>query len=1118
MQSNNIREYHVFLASPGDVREEREEARKFFESFNRTIATRLRIRFTVVDWENYSNIGVGRPQELITSQTLERFKESLALVVGIMGQRFGSPTGTHESGTEEEFEWAFNSNREIGFPEIKWFFKDIKTFQAPSDLSEIKYALEQWEKVQLFKDKFRTSEPPVYYGSYTDTADFRETLRNDLQLWLNDETRPWFEGREQEAERKSELNITDLSSGYYQSLEQIYKSLDIRGIDNDKAVDIPLSDVYVRLRVIRDENVETDEQEQDLGELDIHDALNRFKRLVIVGDPGSGKSTFLKFIALILAQSKIANDPSIATTKLSLTEPLPIPFFVSLWDLSDHLKKSRVSENNAILDFIINRLADFNVKLSSEELEKILRSGNCCLLFDGLDEVPTEQGRALISRLLERFVSQFPENRYVVTSRVRGYSGDTILKNEFIRCDIQDFDENDRAEFLKNWFAALFRVDKEEILKEGTKSNKEFTELHNSVETKDRIRALAVNPLLMTVIAIVHWNRKRLPDQRVDLYDECVDVLLGQRKIAERVGQSKAIEILDESKEEGTQYDRTWTRKRFAEIALLILQSGEDEETTRESVVKLLTPRFIDRGAENKEKAEYQAEKFLDDQELKSGLLVSRRSKSCRFVHLTFQEYLAAWNLANQSLDNVKLTIQAQLRNPQWFETLQLLGGELAKNSDEKLDDYISYLLDNIGIKIAEQAPIIALCANILSDVKGVADIKADTRSRYTSALRGTLDAFKPNSRVPANTQLEVLHALAQLGASVKEHLIQATKSSYFQVRSAALSMLVVHLSDDDLFGMRHILNDRSREPIAVYLIALFERDKRRAKEILKQKISFDEKDIKALSLIFKNYLEGFEALEIATIIQKIEDFYFSPYADEIERSLSLRQHDQEEIIQIFFDLIKDNKMGDWGLSFLLGTFGESDKFWKWVIANIIYNRDEKQLIAILDAINYSYLFSSYFVKYSKDFTAVWDFITETSLHSPSFELRKHAIRILSLRFNEFKGVLFDLAFNSEDKKIRQLVLMLLISKFNSYLISELLGDIRAIRYSNLTILSSTLLEYPYYYYDSMQIEIEKIQDPQEPINQQWIQKCASRFNVSESKMREHFEKLTEVLPIKIEN
>lgn len=53
---------------------------------------------------------MGRPQELITRQTLEKYRESLALVVGIMGQRFGSPTGMAESGTEEEFNWAMESH------------------------------------------------------------------------------------------------------------------------------------------------------------------------------------------------------------------------------------------------------------------------------------------------------------------------------------------------------------------------------------------------------------------------------------------------------------------------------------------------------------------------------------------------------------------------------------------------------------------------------------------------------------------------------------------------------------------------------------------------------------------------------------------------------------------------------------------------------------------------------------------------------------------------------------------------------------------------------------------------------------------------------------------------
>src|SRR5690348_5464464 len=102
----NLKQYHVFLASPGDVASERQHVRAFFDNFNRHTAHTWNVQFQVVDWENYASIGIGRPQDLISLQTLEKFKGSLALVIGIMAQRFGSPSGKAESGTEEEFNWA----------------------------------------------------------------------------------------------------------------------------------------------------------------------------------------------------------------------------------------------------------------------------------------------------------------------------------------------------------------------------------------------------------------------------------------------------------------------------------------------------------------------------------------------------------------------------------------------------------------------------------------------------------------------------------------------------------------------------------------------------------------------------------------------------------------------------------------------------------------------------------------------------------------------------------------------------------------------------------------------------------------------------------------------------
>lgn len=74
--------YHVFLASPGDVAAERQYVRKFLDEYNRHTAHIWKARFEVVDWENYSTIGVGRPQDLITQQTLEKYRDSLGEHLG----------------------------------------------------------------------------------------------------------------------------------------------------------------------------------------------------------------------------------------------------------------------------------------------------------------------------------------------------------------------------------------------------------------------------------------------------------------------------------------------------------------------------------------------------------------------------------------------------------------------------------------------------------------------------------------------------------------------------------------------------------------------------------------------------------------------------------------------------------------------------------------------------------------------------------------------------------------------------------------------------------------------------------------------------------------------------
>jgi hypothetical protein len=185
--------YHIFLASPGDMNEERQMVLEFFEGYNRNIANRQNLEFKVIDWEHYSNSGVGRTQALITKQTLDEFRNSLVLVVGLLSQRFGTPTAIYESGTEEEFETAIRFRKEQGdWPEIKWFFRETWGKQgAPNNPKQARKAGDQWQKVLDFKDRLENSKPSLYTKSFKTTDDFPAIFRRDLERWLNDPTRRW---------------------------------------------------------------------------------------------------------------------------------------------------------------------------------------------------------------------------------------------------------------------------------------------------------------------------------------------------------------------------------------------------------------------------------------------------------------------------------------------------------------------------------------------------------------------------------------------------------------------------------------------------------------------------------------------------------------------------------------------------------------------------------------------------------------------------------------------------------------------------------------------------------------------------------------------------------------
>ncbi|MEZ4558469.1 MAG: hypothetical protein R2854_18915 [Caldilineaceae bacterium] len=157
-----------------------------------------------------------------------------------------------------------------------------------------------------------------------------------------------------------------------------------------------------------------------------------------------------------------------------------------------------------MLDFLLRALAGERIDLPPTFFDAWLEGGHAVVLLDGMDEVADPDLRRRTARLIEQFVQAYPDCRYVVTSRKVGYAGASRLGEGFVTTTVRDFTLADIEQFLTNWHrmlaAGLALGDGEA----GTHyADNQTAQLLSAIRDNDRIRDLAINPL-MTVIAMVH--------------------------------------------------------------------------------------------------------------------------------------------------------------------------------------------------------------------------------------------------------------------------------------------------------------------------------------------------------------------------------------------------------------------------------------------------------------------------------------------------------------------------------------------------------------------------------------------------------------------------------------
>lgn len=232
-------------------------------------------------------------------------------------------------------------------------------------------------------------------------------------------------------------------------------------------------------------------------------------QVVLLGDPGSGKSCLLQALALRWAdQSELER------------RNLDLPLLIELRAYAQARERDHI---NDFLDFL-QRSPLALCQLDSHGLRELLESGRAWVFFDGLDEVFDPVLREEIVNVIQRFANDFPRTRIVVTSRVIGYKGESFRSAGFRHFMLQELDDEQIATFLDKWHCDIYRST------ETAERDEKHARLTRAITDSRPIRELAGNPLLLTMMAILNRNQD-LPRGRADLYEQCSRLLLFQWEV-----------------------------------------------------------------------------------------------------------------------------------------------------------------------------------------------------------------------------------------------------------------------------------------------------------------------------------------------------------------------------------------------------------------------------------------------------------------------------------------------------------------------------------------------------------------------------------------------------------
>ncbi len=404
------------------------------------------------------------------------------------------------------------------------------------------------------------------------------------------------------------------------------------------------------------------EEELKRQQMDWSEAKQKHQRLMVLADPGMGKSTLLRMEGGTTAEREGQRLERDSTAMVATV----LPLFLRLSELAKDAG-DLVEAIPRLIGRDYPRTAPVILPLLTEKL----KAGQCLLLLDALDEVPKNK-RLELKEKLDRFVGNYP-CPVICTSRIVGYDGNFLADGQ--EAEIVPFQEPQIKQYVTTWFtnAAGYLSD----------PSVSAAALLRELRSKPQVRGLVQNPLLLALICSLYQEKGlTLPARRVQVYEQAVEYMLeqwSQTRQSRFPGKAKA-------------------KTRLLE-ALAYHFSCEDREVFGRDDLYDWMENYLDTDAPRDLRA-VGTEELIAELSEADGILqkLSPESDQYLFLHRTFQEYLTASYLA-RAKDGIALA-KAHVWEYDWHETISLMAGLmkpplalLQAITDEKDDIFQTQLL-----------------------------------------------------------------------------------------------------------------------------------------------------------------------------------------------------------------------------------------------------------------------------------------------------------------------------------------------------------------------------------------------------------------------------------------